>query len=193
MAVRTKRERRKAYWRRRKLIARILKWGILAAVLLGIGYALWITYRPQVGEAIPELPSVHIADSSPLPEFNSDPPTSGTHYSSDLRPKFYHEADAQRLPPNPQGFILHNLEHGYVVFWYNCALVEDCGQLKNEIQNVMDEFDGIKLIAFPWDSLEAPVVMTSWGRRQALAEFDPAAARTFVIRNRNRAPESMVP
>ena len=25
------------------------------------------------------------------------------------------------LPQYPEGYLVHNLEHGYVIFWYNCA------------------------------------------------------------------------
>jgi hypothetical protein len=72
-------------------------------------------------------------------------------------------------------------------------LVEDCEGLKNQIQTVMDESNGVKLIAFPRDTLEAPVVITSWGRKQVFEAFDPDMARTFVKRNLNRAPEGTVP
>jgi hypothetical protein len=72
-------------------------------------------------------------------------------------------------------------------------LVKDCEGLKNQIQTIMDESNGVKLIAFPRNTLEAPVVMTSWGRGQAFEVFDAEAARTFILRNRNRAPEGTVP
>jgi hypothetical protein len=57
----------------------------------------------------------------------------------------------------------------------------------------MDEFDGFKLIAFPWKSLEVPVAMTSWGRLQRFETFDPSQARAFIKANRNRAPEPNAP
>jgi len=53
----------------------------------------------------------------------------------------------------------------------------------------MDESNGVKLLAFPRETLEAPVVMTSWGRKQVVEAFDPDLARTFVKRNLNR-PQS---
>jgi hypothetical protein len=57
----------------------------------------------------------------------------------------------------------------------------------------MDEFNGLKLIAFPWNSLEVPVAMTSWGRLQRFETFDLSRARAFVKANRNRAPEPDAP
>jgi hypothetical protein len=57
----------------------------------------------------------------------------------------------------------------------------------------MDDFGGIKLIAFPWPSLDVPVAMTSWGRLQRFESFDPQIATAFVEANRNKAPEPNAP
>jgi hypothetical protein len=78
-----------------------------------------------------------------------------------------------------------------VIFWYNCALLDPtaCDEMKAQIQDVMVEYDGYKLIAFPWNSIDVPVVMTSWGQMQEMERFDEGLARTFIRRNRNQAPE----
>jgi hypothetical protein len=57
----------------------------------------------------------------------------------------------------------------------------------------MDTVDNFKVIAFPREALDVPVVMTSWGRMQTFEGFDPDQARTFVERNRNKAPEPNAP
>jgi hypothetical protein len=57
----------------------------------------------------------------------------------------------------------------------------------------MDAVDNIKVIAFPREALDMPVVMTSWGRMQTFESFDPDQARTFVERNRYKAPEPNAP
>jgi hypothetical protein len=113
-----------------------------------------------------------------------------------LQAGFYHESDLVSLPPHPVGNLVHNLEHGYVIFWYNCDVLQDaagCGALKAEIQDVMDRYDGIKLIAFPWESLDVPVVMTTWGRMLRFDSFNAGDAGNFVRSNRNRAPEPHAP
>ena len=53
----------------------------------------------------------------------------------------------------------------------------------------MDDFGGFKLIAFPWESIDIPVAMTSWGRLQQFTSFDPELATAFIEANRNKAPE----
>jgi hypothetical protein len=90
---------------------------------------------------------------------------------------------------------VHNLEHGYVIFWYNCRRLDQaaCDEMKSEIQAVMNEFDGVKLIAFPWDSIDTPIVLTSWGQMQPMERFDEAQARSFIRRNRYHAPEPNAP
>lgn len=189
----TRREQRRARARQQRVKSKFIQGGLIVVALLAFGYAGWLILRPQVGEAVPVLSSGHVSEGEPLNITGADPPTSGDHYASPLPAKFYHETDLAGLPPNPDGYLIHNLEHGYIIFWYNCALVEDCDALKSQIQSVMDETNGVKLIAFPRDTLEAPVVMTSWGRKQVFDVFDPDAARTFVKRNLNRSPEPTAP
>jgi hypothetical protein len=49
------------------------------------------------------------------------------------------------------------------------------------------------LIAFPWELIDVPVVMTSWGHRQRFERFDSNRASEFIERNRNQAPEPNAP
>lgn len=189
----SRREQRRVRARQKRVKSKLIQGGLIVVALLAFGYFGWLILRPQVGEPVPILSSGHVSEGEPLNATGADPPTSGDHYASPLPAQFYHETDLASLPPNPDGYLIHNLEHGYVIFWYNCALVEDCDGLKSQIQDVMNETNGVKLIAFPRETLEAPVVITSWGRKQVFDVFDPDAARTFVKRNINRAPEGTVP
>ena len=82
-----------------------------------------------------------------------------------------------------------------MLFWNNCAVLDEagCGELKANIQQIMDEFGGVKLIAFPWKSIEEPLVMTSWGKLQRFETFDASLASAFVKANRNQSPEPNAP
>ncbi len=123
------------------------------------------------------------------------PPTSGQHYGQPLESGFYEVGDPETLVPFPEGYILHNLEHGYVLFWYNCDLLDEiaCTQLITKIRKVMDDFNNVKLIAFPWSTLEVPLAMTSWGKIQSFATFDEEIAKEFVKSNRYQSPEPNAP
>ncbi len=169
---------------------------IVAVVLVIAGVLFWPAVTPVVGEAVPVMESsAHVEEGQDPGPYNTDPPSSGRHYASDLEPGFYDEADSERYEPYPAGYLVHNLEHGYVIFWYNCEELgeKDCSQLKDQIQEAMDEVDNFKVIAFPWASIDAPVVMTSWGKIQRFESFDVDAAVEFVKSNRNKAPEPQAP
>src|SRR4030067_160448 len=127
--------------------------------------------------------------------YNPDPPAGGVHYDKTLPARFYEETDVASLPEYPEGYLVHNLEHGHIIIWYNCDQVDEagCAGLKEQIREVMNEFDGLKVVAFPWKSLNVPVVMTSWNRTQRFESFNPAQARAFIHAHRNRAPESQRP
>ncbi len=181
---------------RDRLRSRLIWGGIVLVALVGAAYVLWLALRPSVGESVPIMAETgHIQDGQEPGPYNSDPPTSGPHYASDLRAGFYDDTDQAGLPEHPEGYLVHNLEHGYVIFWYNCNLISEleCSDLKSQIRTVMDEFNEVKVIAFPWESIEVPVVMTSWGKMQRFGEFDQQVAKTFVERNRNRSPEPNAP
>ncbi len=186
------RERRKKARRRSNLI-----WlGVVAVVLILIGILVLPALKPALGETVALMPSgVHIALNSDPGQYTTDPPTSGPHYGSQLDAGFYDESDFAIIGPFPAGYIIHSMEHGYVVFWYNCNLFNGqlCDELKANIQNVMDDANNIKVIAVPWEAIDVPLVMTSWGRIQEFDDFDTALVSKFVSSNRNKSPEPNAP
>lgn len=192
MSTNSQRLQRQEKNRRQKLKSNFI-WGAgVVAVLVLIGFVIWQGARPPMGEAIPIMTSApHLAPDSNPGEYNSDPPTSGLHYATELDTGFYDE----NIYTFPAAYLVHNLEHGYVIFWYNCNLLDEsaCTELKSQIRSVMDEFNSIKMIAYPWDSLDAPVVMTSWGRMLRFEAFDVGQARDFYRANLNKAPEPDAP
>ena len=167
-------------------------------VLLGvIGYLILRNSQPvegsQLGESVTVLADTsHVPDGTDPGPYNSDPPTSGRHYANAAEGGFY---DTHPFPSHPDGYLVHSLEHGYVIFWYNCDLpsVPDCDALKDQIKGVMEDEANFKVIAFPWPSINVPVVMTSWGKIFRMETFDEEQAAAFVQANRNRAPEPEQP
>jgi len=181
---------------RRKKLRSNLIWGgvgLVAVVIVGFFVFRGNGQSSPVGEqiAVPADYVNHIEEGTDPGPFPSDPPAGGSHYASEFDAGFYDENSPQTQLPYPEGYIGHNLEHGYVVFWYNCDALggSDCETLKSDIKGVMDEFGGTKLIAFPWSSLDVPVAMTSWGRLQRFASFDSQLAADFIKGNLNKSPE----
>ena len=188
MSAANKREQRRVRQRREQMRNYAIWCGLGLLVLAVIGFIVWQGVRPAAGEAIPEMVrSPHIPKDTDPGEYNSDPPTSGLHYAEEAEAGFY---DTNRYT-YPAGYLVHNLEHGYVIFWYNCNLVSEteCSGLKSQIQTVMGELGGTKLIAYPWPSLDVPVAVTSWTRLQKFETFDVVQAKAFYRANLNRAPE----
>jgi hypothetical protein len=164
------------------------------AVLAVLVYAFTLGVRPAVGEEVEIMADFsHVPEGTDPGPYNTNPPTSGKHYPNSYPAGFYEEADPDVA--YPEGFLVHSLEHGYIIFWYNCNLLSDeaCTQLKTDIRGVMDRAGNFKVIAHPWDSLEIPLVLTSWGRLLNMENFDSNKAYDFVVRNRNKAPEPNAP
>ena len=192
MNPKTKRQQRREQIRRQRLNSNLLWVGIGAVVISVIGFIVWQGLRPAEGESIPVMTSSpHIATDSDPGQYNSDPPTSGLHYAEEAQAGFYEE----NIYTYPAGYLVHNLEHGYVIFWYNCDLLDEsaCSELKSQIRAVMDELGGVKLIAYPWNSIDVPLVITSWGRLQRFEAFDSEQAKAFYRTNLNRSPEPNAP
>lgn len=155
----SKREQRRAHQRRQRLTGSLVWGGIGIAILAVIGFIVWQGVRPRPGEVVPVMQSEHIPTDSDPGQYNSDPPTSGPHYPEEARAGF-HDSNNYKYPA---GYLVHNLEHGYVIFWYNCDNLSEsaCTELKTQIKTVMDDLGGTKLIAYAWPSLDAPLAMTS--------------------------------
>ena len=192
MNSKTKRQQRRERDKRQKLISTLIWGGIGAAVIAVLGFIVWQGIRPVAGQSIPVMiSSPHLPIDTDPGQYNSDPPTSGLHYADELDAGFYETNNYQY----PAGYLVHNLEHGYVLFWYNCDLLDEaaCTDLKSKINSVMDELGGTKLIAYPWPSLDVPLVMTSWGRLEKFESFDADKAKAFYRANLNKAPEPNAP
>lgn len=182
-----------------------IQWAVGTTLVLAV--ILFMIFRPKsvpqlsteyqlqprgegLGTLIPVSTSDHIPNGDPV-DTPTDPPTSGSHYVVPMPAGFYTINSPEYLDPNHDGHLIHSMEHGYVIFWYNCALLSssDCDTLLGEIQTVMDQFDGQKVIAFPRPTLEKPLVMTSWGYIQEFDTFDADFAVRFIETNQPLAPE----
>jgi hypothetical protein len=192
MSIKTKRLQRREQNRRQTLISTLTWGGIGVGVLAILGFIIWQGVRPAAGESIPIMTSSpHIDKDTDPGQYNSNPPTSGLHYAEEASAGFYDE----NIYTHPAGYLVHNLEHGYVIFWYNCNLLDEsaCSELKSQIRLAMDELGGTKLIAYPWNSIDVPLVLTSWGHLQRFETFDAEQAKAFYRANLNKAPEPNAP
>ena len=89
---------------------------------------------------------------------------------------------------------MHNLEHGYVIVWYNCTSLDEsqCQTFRTQIGNVVSSA-GPKVVAVPRPDMDTLIAVTSWGRIDKLTRFDEAEIGDFINSFRGRAPEGNAP
>ena len=103
-----------------------------------------IVTEPATGSA------EHRPDGEPI-FYESSPPASGPHYpgAAPMARKFYTAQDRPEL-----GYLVHNLEHGYNILWYDQTIAED-DELLAQVKAIANKFPGAsdptnKFIAAPW-------------------------------------------
>lgn len=121
----TRREKRKLYKEEnkqeesRKLNFNLTRFLIIFLLLVGAaGVGYWLYHeatKPLPGELIADSGREHVADGT-IVNYNSNPPTSGSHYADWTRAGVY-------AKPISDGHLVHSLEHGYVVISYNCLVL----------------------------------------------------------------------
>jgi hypothetical protein len=191
-----RRERIQGQQSRQVWITRLAAGALVVFLIFAVGSIIGVLRsagREAVGEEVEIMESINHVDDGTDVEYSTNPPTSGEHYNVPMPAGFYNEGDVGVA--FPESHIVHSLEHGYVVFWYNCEALTDaeCQQMKTAIMAIMEEYGNTELIAFPWPGMDEPLVMTSWGQmlRFDSHDFDVDAASNFVEVNRNhpRSPE----
>ena len=123
MNSKSKRQQLQERNRRQKMTTNLIWGGIGVVILVIIGFIISQFAKPAMGEAIPIMATTHIPVDSDPGIYNSDPPTSGPHYAEEANEQFY-DSNNYKFPA---GYLVHNLEHGYVIFWYNCGLLDEAG------------------------------------------------------------------
>lgn len=191
------REKRRQRRRQDKLKNRTIIAVVVIAAIVVVVLIVSNALRKPVGESVEIMEVIdHFPDRAEI-EYSTNPPTSGSHYAQGMPAGFYDEDSPEVTGlPYPEGHLVHNLEHGYVIIWYNCGVLDDagCAELISEIKALMAE-ESDKVIAFPWHDMDEPVVVTSWGQMLRMETFDGEAVLNFIQINRShpRAPEPNVP
>ncbi|HEY3015640.1 MAG TPA: DUF3105 domain-containing protein [Nocardioides sp.] len=96
----------------------------------------------------------HVDEGTPL-NYTDAPPAFGEHYyqPATMERKLYTADDRPAL-----GTLVHNLEHGYTILWYDETVADDDAQL-SELRGIADKLKGTssgrnKFIAVPWLSTD---------------------------------------
>ena len=110
----------------------------------------------------------HVTIPSPI-HWNSNPPSSGDHYP-------IWAAFQEYSTPVPRGYYVHDLEHGAIVFLYNCSLFDGaCSDIVTALEAVSNAIpddplctslgEGVRVrtVITPDPLIDVPVAAASWG------------------------------
>ncbi len=157
--------------------------GIVSVVLLIGGYFLATRQedrlsKPLLGDAV-SVSEYHVPVGTKI-KYNSNPPAGGNHYGeSTVHAGFYDK-------PIDDGYIVHSLEHGAAILWYDPKLLNS--SQFNDLKAIFSQQSG-KAIMMPRSSMDVPVALSSWGRVLKLKTIDKKQISAFFETNLDRSPE----
>ncbi|HUP26359.1 MAG TPA: DUF3105 domain-containing protein [Candidatus Limnocylindrales bacterium] len=167
-------------------------WIVVILLTVGvIGYA--VHKKPaapqRLGVEHPDQGQQHIDVGQQHEAYNSDPPSSGPHYSNQLAPTTW-GVHTEELADE---ILVHNEEHGGILVTYRPDLPAD--QIK-KLQELFaapysrKDFHPLKVVVIPRSKNTKPIELASWTRTLSLDNYDENALVQFYLTNVNKAPES---
>lgn len=170
---------------------------VVAAIVVGVGYSWWgsattessFTKLVEAGgkksviAKIKTFPSLGQRHLQPGGSYNypNAYPTSGPHDPVWAQPGFY-------TSPPPPTKLVHALEHGNIVIYYDKPGDEALATLKSWAGIYSGQWDG--MVVTPKPGIGQTVVLTAWTKQLILEKFDPSSAAVFVDLYRGRGPEN---
>lgn len=108
------------------------------------------------------------------------PPASGPYYPEVIQYGLYEMAV-------PEGYWVHILERGGIVFLYKCA--GNCSVLKKQIGDLLDtvplsKHNTAKLVIVPYQNMPHFITAVAWDVQMPLDQFDARTAHCFLCRAR---------
>lgn len=155
----------------RALALAVLLVGLLAAC--GDDGGSEATCGPVTREQLDPNSGLHVLPDQDVPEYTSDPPTSGAHYS---------------LPP-PTGAVAEPVERPLQVTALEGGMVlVQHRDLSDEEVAALEELGSDQVLVAPNDDLSDPVVLTAWLTKQTCSGVDLDEVETFIEEQQGRGP-----
>jgi hypothetical protein len=137
----------------------------------------------------------HVGVCTPV-TYATSPPSSGDHYPIWAAYKTY-------VTPVPEGFFVHDLEHGAVVLAYNCPPPGGCAADVAAAQAMIDALPADpdcaaqgsavrrRTILTPDPKLDVPFAASAWGWTLRAKCFDSGPFEAFARRHYNQGREDI--
>lgn len=156
--------------------------GPSATTVAGLGFPV---ETPQDGGAAhlspAEVDAILLGEADP-PEYSSIPATSGIHAPVSAPCGIYREEI-------PEMFVVHTLEHGAVVVYYQPAQVDEATLA--EVEGVARTM-ATHIVVAPFSNMLTPVALVAWGHLAARPSLEVEEVRSFWGEYAQRGPESGV-
>ena len=152
---------------------------IIVSAIYGIIILIKNVDKTIPGESVPILGSNHIQTGAEHEEYNSNPPTSGSHYAQAPGWGIYSEEleDEQAI---------HSLEHGGI--WISYKNLDEPSIEK--LENIAKKFSK-RVILSPREENDVSISVASWGRLMKLDEIDVDLIEDYIRKNTNKSPERL--
>ena len=185
-----KQERTQAAIRRRHLVTAVWIGGAILVVILALGGGVWWSYRWQrnaPGPSYTDIGQEHIPLSTDPPRpYNSNPPSSGAHFSSPANWEVYDYEVNDKI-------FIHNLEHGGIWIAYLPTIPSKAIE---DLKGIVNEFGGSKLIMAPRAANDSDIAVAAWTRVHKInlvggdiTEEELNQIRAFYRAFKNKGPE----
>jgi hypothetical protein len=169
--------------------------GVLVAgvILVVLVLVLGAAPNPNLGVQQPDNGGGHVGDGPACRAdpascglaanpYSSLPATSGPHWGTPAAWGFY-------STPQPESQLIHNLEHGGIVIWYDATALDQAqlDELASYVEGQVATGIGgrFKFIASPWSGpgFGGVLAVTAWRQLLILDTFDMDAIRAFADAN----------
>jgi uncharacterized protein DUF3105 len=132
-------------------------------------------------ETFPDEGHAHVPVGTVV-RYRTDPPTSGNHYPDPQDGGFFDH-------PIAAGYLVHSMEHGAVIIYYNPETVT--GSQQDALKRLARQHPGSfsQVICVPRDDPKYPIILTAWTHRLRLAEWDRDRIDDFLTLYLGHGPE----
>lgn len=176
------------------------KWGIIISIIVVLFLAgFWLVQessKPLPGTAVMDQGRDHVSKEKwEKFEYSSNPSTSGPHDVEWIKKGIYDT-------PQRDGYLIHSLEHGYVVMHYNCAaptinvsmddkvwVSESCTKLIQDLTDITEKKKLWKLIVVPNPAIPTRIAVVAWNRIARMNSVERETLGEFIDVFRDRGPE----
>jgi len=128
----------------------------------------------------------HVSEGTDI-DYNRTPPLSGSHYNGATEGGFYTETQ-------PPGNIVHGLEHGAVVIYYDESAIDE--ETRTSLREFAATHTGtwrsVIVVPNPSDDPESDYVLTAWRHRLYMDSYDARTVHAFLSEFLGRGPENPV-